>query len=333
MKTLIITTMTILLTVLSVSVAQARDFVRVAGSSTVLPYAIIVAEEFGKSHGKIPIVESGGSSVGIKEFCKGVGPNTIDIANSSRPMKDSEVAVCISNGVTPVEVKFGYDGIVFATAFDGPEWKLTPKDVYLALSKNSTVSRWNEVNPILPNWEIAAYIPGEKHGTREVFEEKVLLVGCKDSGDLAKFTNSGLSSKDVHNECIRVRKDGAAIDIDGDYTETLARIESNKTAVGVFGLSFYENNRDKLRVATINGVVPSLETISSGEYPVSRPLFFYVKKEHVGLIPGIAEFVQFFVSKRMIIDGPLVDYGLVPMSDSEHKKLVETVNSALTLNK
>lgn len=310
--------------------AQARENVRVAGSSTVLPYSIIVAEEFGKAYGKVPIVESGGSSVGIKELCKGVGPTTIDIANSSRPMKPTEVKVCNDNGVTPVEVRFGYDGIVFAIDGKAKNWNLTPKDVYLALSRNSTAKTWSQVNANLPDWNIVAYIPGEKHGTREVFEEKVMAVGCAEVGDKARFEASGMSKKEVHQSCIRVRKDGGTVDIDGDYTETLARIEGNKTGVGVFGLSFYENNRDKLRVATMNGVVPSLKTISSGEYPVSRPLFFYVKKEHVGVVPGILDYVRFFISSRMIIDGPLVEYGLVPMSDDEHRKLIEDVNRALT---
>lgn len=310
--------------------ALARDRVHVAGSSTVLPYANIVAEEFGKRFSvNTPIVESGGSSGGLKLFCKGVGPTTIDIANSSRPIRDGELKTCRENGVTNVmEVRFGYDGIVFATDVNGPEWKLTPKDVYLAMSHDSTAKTWKEVNPNLPNWEIAAYIPGEKHGTREVFEEKVMLVGCKAAG---KF-NESVSKKEAHQACIRVRKDGAVVDIDGDYTETLSRLETNKTAVGVFGLSFYENNMDKLRVATMDGVAPSVDTISSGQYPVSRPLFFYVKVDHIGIVPGLDEYVKFFVSERMIgEDSMLAEYGLVPLPDKEFDQLQEHVAGNVTM--
>jgi phosphate transport system substrate-binding protein len=173
------------------------------------------------------------------------------------------------------------------------------------------------VNPKLPDWEIAAYIPGEKHGTREVFEQKLLEAGC----DKDAVKAAGVGEKEVTKTCIAVRKDGKAVDIDGDYTETLARIDSNKTGVGVFGLSFYENNADKLKVATVKGVTPSVETIASGEYPVSRPLFFYVKKAHLGAVPGLKEYVEFFLSDQMIgPDGPLAEYGLVPAPDAERQK-------------
>jgi phosphate transport system substrate-binding protein len=308
--------------------AYARDQVQVAGSSTVLPYANIVAEQFGKRFsGRTPIIESGGSSAGLKLFCQGIGPTTIDIANSSRRIRQNEINACGSRGVTRIlEVKFGYDGIVFATDVAGPQWALTPKDVYLALNDRSTAKTWKDVNASLPAWDIVAYIPGEKHGTREVFEDKVLLVGCKEVGDFDKFKTEGMDKKAASKACIRVRKDGGTVDIDGDYTETLGRLQSNKTGVGVFGLSFYENNTDKLRVATMSGVSPSVETISTGEYPVSRPLFFYVKLDHLGIIPGLREYVEFFTSERMIgEDGPLAEYGLVPMPEEEFEQLQATI--------
>ncbi|WP_176073695.1 PstS family phosphate ABC transporter substrate-binding protein [Brucella intermedia] len=318
--------------VMSVSAAQARDQIQVAGSSTVLPYAKIVAETFGETfpNFKTPVVESGGSGAGIKEFCKGVGENTIDIANASRAMKDSELKSCIDAGVKDVqEVRFGYDGIVFATDAKGPDWKLKPEDVYKALAAKLVVdgklvdnpnTKWNQVNPNLPDWDIAAYIPGEKHGTREVFEEKVLADGCKHSGALDEIKKTGLDDKAAASACIAVRKDGKAVDIDGDYAETLARIDSNKTGVGVFGLYFFENNTDKLKVATVNDVTPSAATVASGEYPVSRPLFFYVKKAHLGVIPGLKEYVEFFLNDQMIgPDGPLAEYGLVPAPDAERE--------------
>ncbi len=156
--------------------------------------------------------------------------------------------------------------------------------------------------------------PGTKHGTREVFEEKVILAGCEESGALEQIMQiQGVDKKEAEKACTKLRTDGVAVDIDGDYTETLARIASNPKGIGVFGLSFYENNQDKLQVATMNGVEPSQETIASGEYPVSRPLFFYVKKAHIGVIPGLKEYATFFVSDPIAgPDGPLSNYGLVP---------------------
>lgn len=319
--------------VLSVSAAQARDQIQVSGSSTVLPYAKIVAETFGETYPdfKTPVIESGGSGAGIKEFCRGVGEATIDIANASRAMKDSELQSCIDAGVKDVqEVRFGYDGIVFATAANGPDWKLKPVDLYQALAAKVIVdgklvdnpyTKWNEVNADLPDWDIAAYIPGEKHGTREVFEEKVLAEGCKSSGAFDAIKATGLDDKAAAAACIAVRKDGKAVDIDGDYSETLARIESNKTGVGVFGLYFYENNADKLKVASVNDVTPTAEAVATGEYPISRPLFFYVKKAHLGVIPGLKEYVDFFLSEQMVgPDGPLAEYGLVPSPDAEREE-------------
>lgn len=314
--------------------AAARDQIQVAGSSTVLPYAKIVAETFGETFPdfKTPVVESGGTGAGLKEFCKGVGPDTIDVANASRKIKDSELETCKSNGVTEVqEIKFGYDGIVFATDAGNADLKLVPKDLYLALAAEVVVDgklvanpykKWSEVNKDLPDVEIAAYIPGEKHGTREVFDEKVLAAGCKEAGATDVIKGLVSDEKEAAAKCIAVRKDGLAIDIDGDYTETLARIASNKNGIGVFGLSFYENNADKLKVATMSGVAPSGETVASGEYPVSRPLFFYVKKAHLGVIPGLKEYVEFFLDDQMIgADSPLAAYGLVPAPDAEREEV------------
>jgi phosphate transport system substrate-binding protein len=317
----------------SAGFAAARDQVQIAGSSTVLPYAKIVAETFGEtfSQFKTPVVESGGSGAGIKEFCKGVGEDTIDIANSSRKIKDDEVKSCVDAGVKEIqEVKIGYDGIVFATDIKGPDFALTADDVYKALAAEVVVdgklvanpnTKWNQVNPALPDWDIAAFIPGEKHGTREVFETKLLEAGCKKTGAVDVIKATGADDKAVHSKCVAVRKDGKAVDIDGDYTETLARIDSNKTGVGVFGLSFYENNADKLKVATVGGVVPSTETIAKGEYPVSRPLYFYVKKAHLGVVPGLKEYVEFFLDDQMIgPEGPLAEYGLVAAPEAERKE-------------
>ncbi|SFF10125.1 phosphate ABC transporter substrate-binding protein, PhoT family [Sulfitobacter brevis] len=312
----------------SATAAAARDQVQVAGSSTVLPYASIVAEAFGENFDfPTPVVESGGSSAGLKRFCEGVGENTIDVANASRKIKEKELAACAENGVTDIiEVQIGYDGIVFASDINGNTFEFTPEDWFTALSDMVVVdgelvknpyTAWNEVNADFPAQDIQAFIPGTKHGTREVFEEKVILAGCEATGAMEKLKEAnGGDEKAAEKACITLRADGKSVDIDGDYTETLARIESNKDGIGVFGLAFYENNTDKLQVATMSGVVPSTETISSGDYPVSRPLFFYVKKAHIGVIPGLKEYAEFFVADEIAgPDGPLAEYGLV--SDPE----------------
>ncbi len=301
-------------------VAFARDQVQIAGSSTVLPFATVVAEQFGKAGKfKSPVVESGGSSAGLKKFCEGVGPNFIDIANSSRPIKKAEIDACHGAGVTGIiEVKFGYDGIVLATPVKKPNFAFEPKDVYLALAANVPVKgklvpnpykTWDQVNPKFPKHKIVAFIPGEKHGSREVFEEKLLTKGCETFPEVEAIADKDAKKK----ACTQVRKDGLVTDIDGDYTETLARLKSEPDGVGVFGLSFYEQNVDKVQVATVSGVKPSVESISDGTYPVSRPLYFYVKKTHLAAIPGLKDYVAFFLSEDMIgDDGMLAEKGLIP---------------------
>ncbi len=313
--------------------AEARDQVQVTGSSTVLPYATIVAEAFGENFDfPSPVVEGGGSGAGRKKLCEGVGETTVDIANSSSRISQSDIDLCATNGVNEImEVRIGYDGIVFASDVAGAEFALTPTDIYSALAAqvvmdgeiaDNAATKWSEVNPALPDQDILVFVPGTKHGTREVFDTKVIVQGCKDAGAydlfLAASTEADEGAKEDAAEaaCMELRTDGRSVDIDGDYTETLARLDTDKTAVGVFGLSFYQNNTDKLRVATMNGVVPTVESIAAGEYPVSRPLYFYVKKAHIGVIPGLKEYVEFFVSDDMAgPDGPLAEYGLV--SDPE----------------
>ncbi|WP_212523184.1 substrate-binding domain-containing protein [Actibacterium sp. MT2.3-13A] len=327
----------------SATAAAARDNVQIAGSSTVLPYASIVAEAFGENFDfPTPVVESGGSSAGLKRFCEGVGENTIDIANASRKIKDKEIKACAEAGVTDIiEVRIGYDGIVFASQIDGPAFAaFEPADWYNALAPkvvkdgalvDNPYTKWSDFNADLPDAEIAAFIPGTKHGTREVFEEKVLAAGCEATGALEAMVAAGMSEDDAEDACIAVRTDGRSVDIDGDYTETLARIDANRNGVGVFGLAFYENNTDKLKVATMSGVAPSTETIASGEYPVSRPLYFYIKKAHIGVIPGLKEYAEFFVADEIAgPDGPLAAYGLV--SDPELAETQAAVADEKTMN-
>ena len=312
--------------------AQSNEQIQVAGSSTVLPYAQIVAENFGETFPNFPtpVVESGGSSAGLKQFCQGVGPDTIDVANASRAIKDTEVDACAKAGVTDIQqVRFGYDGIVFASDAGGPDFKLTPAEVFSAMAAkvvkdgkvvdNSNAS-WKDADASLPDQKITAFIPASNHGTREVFEEKLLAAGCEASGAMKAFVDGGMDKKAAAEQCIQVRNDGAVSEISGDYTETLSRIDANKQAIGVFGLAFYEQNQDKLKVATVSDIVPSAETIASGEYPVSRPLYFYVKKAHIGVVPGLKEYVDFFLSEQMVgPDSPLVAYGLVAAPEAERE--------------
>ncbi len=326
----------------SATAASARDQVQVAGSSTVLPYASIVAEAFGENFDfPTPVVESGGSSAGLKRFCEGVGENTIDIANASRAIREKEVMACAEAGVTDIiEVRIGYDGIVFASQIDGPEFTaFEPADIFNALSDRVLVdgemvdnpyTQWADFNPDLPAVDIIAFPPGTKHGTREVFEEKVVLAGCEATGAMQAMIDGGMSEDEAEDACMDLRADGRSVDIDGDYTETLARIDANPDGVGIFGLAFYENNTDKLKVATMGGIAPSTETIASGEYPVSRPLYFYIKGAHIGVIPGLKEYASFFVADEVAgPDGPLAQYGLV--ADPELSKTQMAVENEETM--
>ena len=338
MNTVKLTASTLAIVVASTSGAFARDNIQTAGSSTVLPYATIVAEAFGENFDfPTPVVESGGSGAGRKKLCEGVGENTIDIANSSSRIKQSDIDLCASNGVNEImEVRIGYDGIVFASDINGADFAFTPADWFKALAAEVVVDgavvanpnkTWAEVNGDLPAQDILAFIPGTKHGTREVFDEKVILKGCEETGAFEVFAAAAGGDEDAAEEkCMALRTDGVSVDIDGDYTETLSRIDANKNAIGVFGLSFYQNNTDKLKVATMSGVVPTVESIAAGDYPVSRPLYFYVKKAHLGVIPGLKEYIEFFVSDDMAgPDGPLAEYGLV--SDPELAATQEMVAS------
>ncbi|RVT52463.1 substrate-binding domain-containing protein [Rubrivivax albus] len=318
--------------------AQARDTIQIAGSSTVLPFASIVAEEFGKSFSqfKTPVVGSGGSSGGLRQFCQGVGANTIDIANSSRKIKSSEVEACAKNGVAKIlEVKIGYDGIVFASRSDSGKFALEPRHVFLAAAKEvpqggkmvaNPYTKWSQIDSKLPDQEIVLVIPGSNHGTREVYEEKTVFVGCHGYDEVKAMEKA--DKKKAENFCKAIRTDGRVIEVAGDYTETLARLDAQKTAVGVFGLSFYDQNKDRLQVATMSGVMPSLETIESGKYPVSRPLFFYIKDAHVGVIPGLLEYAQYFLAPQVGgMGSPLEKAGLIPLNAKERAEIVAKVKA------
>ena len=308
----------------------ARDTIQIAGSSTVLPFTSIVAEEFGNTFPqfKTPVVGSGGTSGGLKQFCQGVGDNTIDIANASRKIKDTELAACKKAGVNTVqEIKIGYDGIVFASNAKKAVYKLKPVHVFTAISAQlpsnvklvaNPYTTWNQIDPSLPKEAITLVIPASNHGTREVFQEKMVDAGCE-AFDYFKNLEKDAQKK----ACSTFRKDGRVIEIAGDYTETLARLKTSPNAVGVFGLSFYDQNRDKLRVATVNAVTPSEKTILSGQYPVSRPLFIYVKGEHLKSIKGLPQFAEYFLNKKVSGKGSKLERaGLISMSDKERAKIL-----------
>lgn len=320
--------------------AQAtRDTVQIAGSSTVLPFSSIAAEEFGNNFAQFrtPVVGSGGSSGGLRQFCQGVGTNTIDIANSSRQIRPAEIEACKANGVTQIiEVKIGYDGIVFASRIDAGTFALQPEHVFLAQAAQvpqngqmvaNPYTRWSQIDKSLPDQAILLAIPGSNHGTREVYEEKVILSGCKALPEV-----KAMPSADQDKFCLAMRTDGRVVEIAGDYTETLARLQAQKDAVGVFGLSFYESNRDRIKVATVNGVVPTVDNIIAGTYPVSRPLFFYVKGEHIGVIPGLQQFAEYYISDTTSGEGsPLEAAGLIPLSDTERAEILNNIRNKKTL--
>jgi len=317
--------------------AQTRDTIQIAGSSTVLPFASIVAEEFGNAFPdfKTPVVGSGGTGGGLRQFCEGVGANTIDIANASRRITTKEVETCNANGVSKIhEVQIGYDGIVFATSASKGDFALEPVHVFKALAAQVAVDgklvdnpykNWNEIDASLPNQPIALAIPASNHGTREVFQERVVAAGAKEAG-LPEM------DKEALEKVLTTFRQDVVVEISGDYTETLARLQSNPDTIGVFGLSFYEQNRDTLKVATVSGVTPTLETVAAGEYPVSRPLFFYVKGEHIGVVPGINEYVAFFLSEPIAgLGGTLEAAGLIPAPAEETAEVLAAFNEGKVL--
>jgi phosphate transport system substrate-binding protein len=313
---------------------SARDSINVVGSSTVYPFTTTVAEQFGRAgQFKTPKVESTGTGGGIKLFCNGVGPQFPDVANASRRMNANEFASCQKNGVKEiVEVMVGYDGLVIAQSKAGSTLKLTRKDVYLALAKNvpdpanpsnlipNPYTTWKDVNKSLPAVKIEALGPPPTSGTRDSFVELYMQAGCRTFAWL-----NNLRSQDearFKRACDTVREDGAYVEAGENDNLIVQKLVANPNAVGIFGYSFLEENLDKLKGATLDGVVPEYETIASSKFPASRPLFIYVKKQHVGVIPGIAEFVAEYTSDKALgEEGYLADKGLVPPGKSELGKI------------
>ena len=313
------------------SAAEARDQIRIVGSSTVYPFATVVAEEFGKiTKFKTPVIESTGSGGGLKLFCSGVGVEYPDITNASRRIKKSEVENCAKNGVGAVtEIKIGYDGIVMANSKDAEQMTITKKQIFLALAKTipdgkgglkeNDNMKWSDVDPSLPNKTIEVLGPPPTSGTRDAFAELALEGGCK-TFDFIKAMKKSDKNK-YKAVCHGVREDGKYVEAGENDVLIIRKLEANSNAFGVFGYSFLEQNADKVQGSVIEGVSPTFETIADSSYPVSRPLFFYVKGAHVGTVPGIKEFVAEFTSEKAFGEGGyLSDRGLIPMPDAEREQ-------------
>ena len=320
------------------NVYAARDYISIVGSSTVYPFATVVAEQFGKTSGfKTPKIESTGSGGGLKLFCAGVGVNHPDITNASRRIKSSEVETCAQNGVKEiVEVKIGYDGIVLANSKQVKPLDLSMKDIFLALAKEipdpkggeKTVPNpyrtWKDVNPALPHLKIEVLGPPPTSGTRDAFVELAMEGGCN-TFDWIKSMKK--SEEDAYKTlCQTLREDGAYVEAGENDNLIVQKLKANRSAVGIFGFSYLDQNTDVVQGAKVDGVEPSFENIASGDYPVSRPLFFYVKKAHIGVIPGIKEYLAEFVSEKAIgSDGYLADKGLIPMPEEELESVQQDV--------
>ncbi len=321
------------LIVLAGSAQAQRDTIRIVGSSTVYPFATKVAENFGKKTDfRTPVIESTGSGGGLKLFCAGVGVEHPDITNASRAIKSSEVEACHTNGVTEItEVKIGYDGIVIANSKKAPTFQLTLQQVFLALAQqvpgeregeliDNPNSTWRDVDPSLPNVRIEVLGPPPTSGTRDAFVELAMEGGCKTFPWIKGLKDS---DKNRYKEvCHSIREDGAYVEAGENDNLIVQKLEANPNALGIFGYSFLDQNADRLHGSVISGVEPTFDNIANGSYPVSRPLFFYVKKAHAGVIPGIAEYVREFTSEAAWgPDGYLSEAGLVPMPDAERRQL------------
>lgn len=344
MKKALLAGAAVLASLTGVNAHAERDYISIVGSSTVYPFSTVVAERFGKSSNfPTPKVESTGTGGGMKLFCQGVGEGTPDITNASRPIKSSEVELCAQNGVKDiVEVMVGYDGIVLAGSNAAPKFELTRKDIFLALAKmvpakdgsatliENPYKTWNEVNPSLPAKKIEVMGPPPTSGTRDAFAELAMEGGCSQIPFIKDMKK--VDEKKFQAVCHGVREDGAYIEAGENDNLIVQKLVANPDALGIFGYSFLEQNEDKVHGSVIEGQEPTFDAISEGAYTVSRSLFFYVKKAHVGVIPGIKEYLGEFTSKKaMSEDGYLADKGLIPMPAAEYKKVVDTVSNLKTI--
>jgi phosphate transport system substrate-binding protein len=311
--------------------AHARDQIRVVGSSTVYPFATVVAETFGRAgKAKTPIVESTGTGGGLKLFCAGAGADTPDVANASRRIKASEVELCAKNGVAAItEVKIGYDGIVLAHSKQSSGMNLTRRQLFLALAKQTPAAdgklvanprkTWKEVDASLPDRKIEVLGPPPTSGTRDAFNELAIEAGCKTFPELAALEAS--DNARYKKICLSIREDGAYVEAGENDNLIVQKLIANPNAVGVFGYSFLSQNTDTLEAESVEGVAPEFAQILSGKYVLSRPLYIYVKNAHAASIAGLREFVKEFASEKAIGEyGYLVDKGLIPAPEAERAR-------------
>ncbi len=319
--------------------AQARDQLHIVGSSTVFPFMTAVAENFGKAGNfKTPVVESTGTGGGFKLFCAGVGENTPDITGASRPIKDSEIEACKKGGIEQItEVPIGYDGIVLANSKSGPVMNVSRKELFLALAKQiplegklmpNPFKNWSQINSALPAEKIEILGPPPTSGTRDAFLELVMDKGCADFAEIKALEGDAKKAA-----CNSIREDGAYVEAGENDNLIVQKLEANAGAFGIFGYSFLEQNADRIQGASIEGIQPEYDSIAGKEYKVSRTLFFYVKNAHIGIIPGIQEFVAEYVSERaMGEDGYLADKGLVPFPKDEYQMVVQKALALAPMN-
>jgi phosphate transport system substrate-binding protein len=323
--------------------AQAgRDYIAVVGSSTVYPFTTTVAEQFGKGGKfKTPKVESNGTGGGFKLFCGGVGAQYPDMSNASRAIKQSEIDSCKKAGVTDiVEVRIGYDGIVVANSVKGNKYKLTRRDIFLALARQvpdpanptSLVANphrtWKDVNSALPADKIEVLGPPPTSGTRDAFVELMMESGCSTFAWIKALKD--VDEARFKRVCGTIREDGAYVEAGENDNLIVQKLEGNPKALGIFGYSFLEENISQVQGSSVDGIPPDFDNIASSKYPASRPLFVYVKKAHLGVIPGLREFVTEYISDRAVGgDGYLTDKGLIPMPAAEAAKVRSTVTAGI----
>ncbi len=316
----------------------ARDYIEIVGSSTVYPFATVVAERFGRATPfRTPKIEATGSGGGLKLFCQGVGDAHPDITNASRRIKEKEVQQCRKNGVNEiVEVLIGYDGIVLGQDISAPQMHLTRKELFMALAAEvpdpnapgkliaNPYKTWKQVNAELPDNKIEVLGPPPTSGTRDAFVELVMEEGCKQVPWLATLAEN--HKEQFKSVCHHVREDGAFIEAGENDNLIVQKLRANPKAFGIFGFSFLDQNSDVIKGATIDGEAPTFDDIAEGNYPVSRPLYFYVKKAHIGVIPGLSEYLAEFTSnKAWGTDGYLADKGMIPLSAAERARVAKDV--------
>lgn len=328
---------------ISATSSMARESIEVVGSSTVYPFSTVVAERYGRASGQLtPKIESTGSGGGMKLFCSGVGTNYPDITNSSRRMKSSEFKKCQANGVKEViEVQVGYDGIVIANSVESAPVELSRKDIFLALAAqvpgaaegeliDNPYTTWKQVNSALPDTAIEVLGPPPTSGTRDAFAELALEGGCKKFAWIKAMKKTDKSAYKAL--CHTIREDGAYIEAGENDNLIVQKLQANPAALGIFGFSFLDQNADKVQGANIESVEPTFESIADKSYPISRPLYFYVKKAHVGVVPGIEGYLKEFTSERAWgEDGYLAEKGMIPLPIEERRAMAKNTRSLVPM--